>query len=145
MPLPITTPSPPPITIEPTKATTKRTLVSRFDIEPSLTKRLKTDPQQEPSTNPLSDSDDSESVAIMDDVDIETFTPSTTKKKKKSKFQKYGEIIGQTKEELQRRDRRMQRFSEIEGRGTPPRVDTPDYAQDAQIVASIVTRSSHHS
>jgi hypothetical protein len=60
------------------------------------------------------------------------------KKKKKSSFQKYGETVGQTTEELARRDRRMQRFSDINDRATPPRVDTPDYVRDAQIAASLV-------
>jgi hypothetical protein len=62
-------------------------------------------------------------------------------KKSKSKFAKYAEILGQTKEELERRDKRMARFQESEGvlRTTPPtRVNTPDYARDAQIAASIV-------
>lgn len=36
----------------------------------------------------------------------------------------------------------MQRFSEVEVRGTPPRVDTPDYVRDAQIAASIVRNPS---
>lgn len=142
MPLPTTTQSPPPIIIEPP---TKRPLVSRFDVEPvslSISKRLKTEDhplQQSTTNNPLSDSDDSDSM--MDEVITETPTPPHPEKKKKTKsstFQKYGQAIGQTKEELQRRDRRMQRFSEVEVRGTPPRVDTPDYVRDAQIAASIV-------
>ena len=122
--------------MEPT--TVKR---SRFDVEPvsiSLAKRLKTEPQSTPSTNPLSDSesDSMEEVAVIEQQ------PSQSSKKKKNKnksaFAKYGEVIGQTKDELQRRDRRMQRFSELEARATPPRVDTPDYVRDAQIAASIV-------
>ena len=70
-------------------------------------------------------------------------TPTTEKKKKKSAFQKYTETIGQTAEELARRDRRMQRFAEISERGTPPRVDTPDFVRDAQIAASLVLLPSH--
>jgi hypothetical protein len=86
------------------------------------------------NTNPLSDSD-------SDSMDVVEFIPKSTtekKKKKKSAFQKYTETIGQTAEELARRDRRMQRFAEMSERGTPPRVDTPDYVGEAQIAASLV-------
>lgn len=117
----------------------KRPHVSRFDVEPvslSMNKRLKTEPTSI-STNPLSDSE-SES---MIEVEPPPSAPTSKKKKKKSAFAKYGEAVGQTKEELQRRDRRMARFQEVEAaaRATPPRVDTPDYVRDAQIAASIVT------
>lgn len=122
----------------------KRTLASRFDVEPvslTLTKRLKTEPDSlkrhsmntmplTTSANPLSDSD-------SDSMDIVEITPET-KKKKKSSFKKYSETIGQTTEELARRDQRMQRFAEMSERGTPPRIDTPDYVRDAQIAASLV-------
>ena len=81
------------------------------------------------TNNPLSDSD-------SDSMDVVEVTHE--KKKKKSLFQKYGETIGQTAEELARRDRRMQRFAEINERATPPRVDTPDYVRDSQIAASLV-------
>ena len=99
-----------------------------------MNKRLKTEPSTTTSTNPLSDSD-SESM-----IELEPTLPSKKKKKNKSAFAKYGEVIGQTTEELQRRDRRMARFQEVEAaaRATPPRVDTPDYVRDAQIAASIV-------
>jgi hypothetical protein len=133
--MPLPTPLPTPL-MEPT--TVKR---SRFDVEPvsiSLAKRLRTEPQSTPSTNPLSESesDSMEEIAI---IEQETSQPAKKKKNKnKSAFAKYGEVIGQTKDELERRDRRMQRFSEIEARATPPRVDTPDYVRDAQIAASIV-------
>ena len=138
--MPLPTPLPTPV-IEPT--TVKR---SRFDVEPvsiSLAKRLRTEPQSTPSTNPLSESesDSMEEIGI-----IEEQTPQPAKKKKnknKSAFAKYGEVLGQTKDELERRDRRMQRFSEIEARATPPRVDTPDYVRDAQIAASLVPSPSH--
>ena len=134
--MPLPTPLPPTQAMEPSAV--KR---SRFDVEPvaiSIAKRLKTEPQPTLSTNPLSDSesDSMEEIAV-----VERQTPPSPKKKKnknKSTFAKYGEVIGQTKDELQRRDRRMQRFSEIEARATPPRVDTPDYVRDAQIAASIV-------
>ena len=124
--MPIPSPRPPP-TIEPPP---KRPLISRFDVEPepiSISKRLKTEPSTT-SINPLSDSDSS---SMIEEI---------PKKKNKTSFQKYGEEISQTTEELQRRDRRMQRFSEIEARATPPRVDTPDYVRDAQIAASMVVR-----
>jgi hypothetical protein len=143
MPLPTATETPPTPIIEPPPL--KRPLVSRFDVEPvslSMSKRFKTEEPKQ-SANPLSDSD-SDSLMMEEIVVIDqtlTSAPLGKKKKKKSKssvFQKYGEIIGQTNEELQRRDRRMQRFSEVEVRGTPPRVDTPDYVRDAQIAASIV-------
>lgn len=127
MPLPTPLPPQPQLVIEPPP---KRPLVSRFDVEPSLSKRIKTDPVQ--STNPLSESE-SESMLDVDQI-------PKTKKEKKSSFQRYGDTIGQTKEELQRRDLRMQRFAEpIFERPTPPRIDTPDYARDAQIAASIST------
>jgi hypothetical protein len=71
-------------------------------------------------------------------VDDPAFIKLPKKKKSKSKFAKFGDKLGQTKEELERRDRRMARFQD-EGRGTPPRVDTPDYTRDAQIAASIVS------
>jgi hypothetical protein len=102
---------------------------------------MKTEPSTTSSTNPLSDSD-SESMIELEPT-IPT-PPSKKKKKNKSAFAKYGEVIGQTKEELQRRDRRMARFQEVEAaaRATPPRVDTPDYVRDAQIAASIVTSPS---
>jgi len=70
------------------------------------------------------------------------------KKKSKSKFVKHGEMLEQTKEEMERRDRRMARFQDGNGgegvRTTPPRVDTPDYARDAQIAASIVSTQNKH-
>jgi hypothetical protein len=78
--------------------------------------------------NPLSDSEEDSAV-------------EEPPKKKKSAFQKYGEVIGQTTDELRRRDRRMQRFHDVVERGTPPRVDTPDYMRDVQIAASIVKPS----
>jgi len=81
-----------------------------------------------PSTNPLSESD---SDAMVD------VTPP--KKKKKSAFQKYGDDISQTEEEITRRDRRLQRFQEQEG--PLPRTETPDYTRDAQIAASMVLLS----
>jgi len=114
---------------------------SRFDVEPvsiSLTKRLKTEPEHTPSTNPLSDSesDSMEEIAVVQQQS--SLSSKKKKNKNKSSFAKYGEVIGQTQDELQRRDLRMQRFSEIEARATPPRVDTPDYVRDAQIAASIV-------
>ena len=149
-------PLPRPLQLTPTPAPTvtpiaapKRTLASRFDVEPpslTLKKRLKSDSdssfslksriKHEPLTssgNPLSDSD-------YDSMDIVELTPESNKKKKKkaSMFKKYSESIGQTAEELSRRDARMQRFAEINERGTPPRVDTPDYMRDAQIAASLV-------
>lgn len=141
MPLPQLLQSPAP-TITPTFTTQpivpKRSLASRFDVEPaslSLNKRIKTAPSTPvPSSNPLSDSD-------SDSMDIVEFAPTATtekKKKKKSAFQKYTETIGQTAEELARRDQRMQRFAEINERGTPSRVDTPDFVRDAQIAASLV-------
>ncbi len=148
MPLPTPLHSPP--VVEPTTVAKR----SRFDVEPvsiSLAKRLKTEPQPTTSTNPLSDSesDSMEEIAVVEQQEEQQeqqeLPLSSAKKKKnknKSAFAKYGEVIGQTKEELQRRDRRMQRFSEIEARGTPPRVDTPDYVRDAQIAASIVL--PHH-
>lgn len=131
-----------PTSIEQPPPVAKRSHVSRFDVEPvslSMNKRLKTEPSTTTSsTNPLSDSD-SESMIELEPT-IPT-PPSKKKKKNKSAFSKYGEVIGQTKEELQRRDRRMARFQEVEAaaRATPPRVDTPDYVRDAQIAASIVT------
>ena len=121
------TPIPEPTPILESPPPTKR---SRFDMQPSsisMNKRLKT--ESTPSTNPLSDSD-SDSVAQEP-----VLVPK--KNKKKSAFQKYGDAIGQTNEELQRRDRRLQRF-EIAERTTPPRVDTPDFVRDAQIAATIV-------
>lgn len=106
--------------------TPQRSLVSRFDVAPptiALNKRPKASPLT--TSNPLSDSDTDSMI-------------EQPPKKKKSAFQKYGEVIGQTKDELQRRDRRMQRFNDIAERGTPPRVDTPDYMRDVQIAASLV-------
>jgi hypothetical protein len=67
-------------------------------------------------------------------VDDAEYIRLPKKKKSKSKFAKFGDTVAQTKEELDRRDRRMARFQD-EG---PPRVDTPDYTRDAQIAASIV-------
>ena len=134
--MPLPTPLLPPPVIELT--TVKR---SRFDVEPVSIKRLKTEPQPSPSTNPLSDSesDSAEEIAVVQQEQQQP-SPSSKKKKNKNKsaFAKYSEVIGQTKDELERRDRRMQRFSELEARATPPRVDTPDYVRDAQIAASIV-------
>ena len=119
----------PPIKIEPA---VKR---SRFDVEPvsiSLAKRFKSEPQPV-TNNPLSDvdSDSMEEITVSEPQKPPTFS------KKKANKSVFGEVMG-TKEELQRRDRRMQRFSEIEVGATPPRVDTPDYVRDAQIAASIV-------
>jgi hypothetical protein len=105
------------------EATSKRPLVSRFDVEPSLNKRIKTE-----STTPSNPLSESESDSMVEELP----------KKKKSVFQKYGDSISHTKEEIQRRDFRLQRFQEIERNNTPPRVDTPDYVRDAQIAASIV-------
>ena len=127
MPLPTPLQEPKPEPVIP-----KRTLISRFDIEPTGMKRLKS-PAVPVTSNPLSDSESETSI-------IE----EKPKKKKKSVFQKYGETISQTKEELERRDRRMQRFSDIQtpdSATTPMRVDTPDYVRDAQIAASIVWSS----
>ena len=129
-------------TIESPPTIAKRPHVSRFDVEPvslSMNKRLKTEPTTT-STNPLSDSE-SESMIADPTSPAQPPSSSSSKKKKKSAFAKYGEAIGQTKDELQRRDRRMARFQEVEAaaRATPPRVDTPDYVRDAQIAASIVS------
>jgi len=75
--------------------------------------------------------------------ELPEFVRLPKKKKPKSKLVMHGEMLGQTKEEIERRDRRMARFQDGNGgegvRTTPPRVDTPDYARDAQIAASIVT------
>jgi len=98
---------------------------SRFDVEPgsiALAKRIKMEPTQ--SANPLSESDSD----AMADV--------TPPKKKKSAFQKYGDEISQTQEEIARRDRRLQRFQEQEAQLL--RTETPDYTRDAQIAASLV-------
>jgi hypothetical protein len=123
--MPLPSPLRPSIPVE--QPPPKRTLASRFDVEPvaiSLNKRFKTSPKASPltSNNPLSDSD------------TDTMSIEPPPKKKKSAFQKYGEVIGKTKEELSRRDRRMQRFAEMAAASTPPRVDTPDYARDVQMV-----------
>jgi SAC3 family protein LENG8/THP3 len=119
IPNPVQEPQPQPVV-------TKRTLISRFDVEPTAMKRLKSPALT--SSNPLSDSE-------SDSMIIEEKPP----KKKKSAFQKYGDAISHTKEELERRNQRMQRFSEPERATTPIRVDTPDYVRDAQIAASITS------
>jgi SAC3 family protein LENG8/THP3 len=130
MPLPSTSPSQPLANL---LLSPKRPLVSRFDVAPSLSKRIKVD--SPPSTNPLSDSD---SDAMHD---IEPAPPKKRKKEKKSSIEKFGETVGQTKEEIQRRDLRLQRFAENASElSTPSRTDTPDYVQDAQIAASITSQ-----
>jgi hypothetical protein len=131
--MPIPTPSPP----RPMVELPPKRPISRFDVEPvsiSLNKRLKTELSTIPSTmtNPLSESDS--------DSAVEHPQPQ---KKTQSAFQGYGDAINKTKEELQRRDHRIQRFSEAEARATPPRVDTPDYVRDAQIAASLVNYCLH--
>lgn len=102
-----------------------------------MTKRLKTEPTQTVTVNPLSDS---ESDSLMQEV-VADKKPEK-KKKKKTSFQKFEESVSQTNEELQRRDRRLQRFELVE-RSIPPRTDTPDYVRDAQIAASIVRPPSN--
>jgi SAC3 family protein LENG8/THP3 len=120
MPLPTYLQEPKP---EPEPVLTKRTIISRFDVEPTAMKRIKS---PAPTSNPLSDSD-SDSMIIEE----------KPKKKRKSSFQKYNESISQTKEELERRNQRMARFTEVDRSIPPTRVDTPDYVRDSQIAASI--------
>ena len=125
--MPLPTPLQPRIPTPQSSQISRFDVVSRFDIQPKTIPPSKRPKQSPLSSNPLSDSDSSSS-------------PEPPKKKT---FQKYGEVIGQTKDELQRRDRRMQRFNDIAERATPPRVDTPDYMRDVQIAASIVNPPLH--
>jgi hypothetical protein len=101
-------------------------------------KRLKT--EHPVTANPLSDSDSDSSMEIHKPppkpIYVPLPVPKQKKKKKKSALHVSNDMVDNPAE-LERRDRRMQRFGE-EARATPPRVDTPDYIRDSQIAASLV-------
>lgn len=86
MSLPTATESPPTPLIEPPPQ--KRSLVSRFDVEPvslSMSKRLKTEEPKQ-YTNPLSDSD-SDSMMMEELVVIDqTLTPPPRERKRRRKL-----------------------------------------------------------
>jgi hypothetical protein len=135
IPIPTVSPSPGPEAFDTTPS--KRSVASRFDVEPlsvTLNKRLKT--EHSVTTNPLSDSN-SDSEMEEPPRSVPQPVPKPKKKKKKHAPSVPSEPIADSQAEIERRDRRMQRFAD-DGRTTPSQVDTPDYIQDSQIAASLV-------